>query len=279
MRVRYVKYAAAAAAAVVVVSGTVLSMPLWNRVQHSGDGVISETTAFETAAPSESAAQSAAPQPTPAQAAATEQPKPMSAHGGAKEKNSSDSKIGPSQNKTSFAAPVSIPESPAAKSGEPSKFEQTDTVNEAPKQAEDNSAAEAATDGGGVQIMKSVVMGDSDEEVRENKMPADMAPYEEQADVYSAKSAAVQSEIADADIPTPTGYRCTSARPNGYTFVNDDGAVITVTINYGGEERAPYIEENEDNIYAVFTSFGLSVTINASGAERESVEEIINSLR
>ena len=290
---RYVKYAAAAAAAVVVVSGTILATPLLNRVEQDNGGVISETTVTETTAP----ANDAAPLPTTSAdgASADKSETRPASEGGA---NSSGKQTKPSQDlpKTAFgstsdgAAAKTAPSEPKREVAQKSESEpvkphieqQKENNTAAPKQQESNTAtSEAAAesaDSGEAAVMKSIVMGEADEEVRENKMPADMAPYREQEDVYSVSSAA-QADIADTDIPTPSGYRCTSARPNGYTFVNDAGAVITVTINYGGEERAPYIEENGQNIYAVFTSFGLSVTINASGAERESVEEIINSLR
>ncbi|MBQ3464151.1 MAG: hypothetical protein IJH36_13820 [Clostridia bacterium] len=290
LRARYTKYAAAIAAAVVVVSGTVLTMPLWNKIQENTDGVISETTAVSTVAPNVAAvatakpdmsAAASTPQPATAQAAAaTEKPYTTSASGGAAKSSNSQTK--PSQNNTSFAVSGSnLERNSLPNVSEPPKSEQAAPAAEASKQEEskdDEQSAAQSADSGEVQIMRSIVMGESDEQAKENSAPMDMAPYEQKAELYSAKAAA-EPEISDADIPTPSGYTCTSATPRGYTFVNDDGAVITVSINYGGEERAPYIEENGDNIYAVFTSFGLSVTINASGADRSSVEEIINSLR
>lgn len=317
LRARYMKYAAAIAAAVVVVSGTVLSMPLWNKVQNNSDGVISEVTstataapkapAMETSAPAMSAAAST-PQPTPAPAtAATEKPKTSSASGGAGETKSSSSQANPSTNNTPTVASGSIfernrstqvsnipksesqvnnssqsePQVNNTSKAEPQPTNPVITPTEAPRVEDRQKTPESnaqSSDNTEVQIMRSIVKDDSEEEKKENKEPSDMAPYKAQEDV-SYSVAASNSEIADTDIPTPTGYSCTSATPRGYTFVNSKGAVITVSINYGGEERDPYIEENGDNIYAVFTSYGLSVTINASGADRSSVEEIINSLR
>lgn len=294
---RYVKYAAAAAAAVVVVSGTILAMPMLNRVEQDNDGVISETTAVETAAP----AKDAAPLPTPdADGAAAEKTETIPASEGGTNSTGNQTNTKPSQNKTSTAAFGSISQDAAAKTETPSepKWEEPQKSESEPakpqtEQPKENNAAAAPTEqesdtatseaaaesagGGDAAVMKSIAM-DETAEARENKMPVGAAQYGEPADIYSVSSA-LQAEIGGGDIPTPSGYRCTSATQRGCTFVNDEGAVITVTIGYGEEESEPYIEEDGDNIYAAFTSFGLSVTINASGADRSAVEEIINSLR
>ena len=297
---RYTKYAAAIAAAVVVVSGTVISMPLWQKVTKDTDGVIIEETITETAAP-DRADNAAASLATPAPAAATAKPqtaapaktaapsvttvparsdsKPQTASsyrssaGGTQSSGGSQGSVSSQSSGTSERVePPSLTEPPQLKNSSP-------VPAQSEAMAEDqNSDAGAAAGSDDVPMLKSSVLGDTDEETKENTMPSDMSAYEEKTDaakVYSASQAA----ISDSDIPTPSGYYCTSASPRGYTFVNDDGAVITVAINYGGEEREPYIEENGDNIYAVFTSYGLSVTINSSGADRSAVEEIINSLR
>lgn len=275
---RYTKYAAGIAAAVVIVSGTVLSMPLWQRVTDNTDGVIIEETitdnTADTAAP---AVATAAPAASPQKTAAPE---------GAKSVNSSESKPKPTKipsQSTSERSYSAFGESAATTEPplQPAEEAETETVSE-PAQTQttaDSNAAEVENIASDEEpMLKRAVLGDTDAQMRVESAPEDMAPYGAATDASEASSAKMAA-IPDNDIPTPAGYYCTSAQPNGYTFVNDDGAVITVMINYGGEEREPYVEENGDKIYAVFTSFGLSVTINASGADRAAVEEIIESLR
>lgn len=249
---RYTKYAAVAAAAVVIVSGAVLSMSLWQKVMDNTDGIIIEETVTDNTAEGSKAAETASPV-----AAAEPESKPTAAP----------------QVKAATA-----PQMPTTKTPSQSKAEQpipAPVTEELQPQAEQTEETAPENE---MPMPKKAVAAESDEEMRVSSAPEDMASYSEAIDAGEAASAKMAA-IEDSDIQTPEGYYCTSASPNSYTFANDEGAVIIVTVNYGGEEREPYISEDGDNIYAVFTSFGLSVTINASGADRSAVEEIINSLR
>lgn len=249
---RYTKYAAAAAAAVVIVSGAVLSMPLWQKVTDNTDGIIIEETVTDNAAEGSKAAEAASPV-----AAAEPEAKPTAAP---QVKATTAPQIPTTKTPSQDKAEQSIP-APVTEELQP----QTPTTEETVPENE-------------MPMLKKAVAGETEQQMRIASAPEDMAPYDEAMDAENSVSAKMAA-VPDDDIPTPEGYYCTSASPNGYTFANDEGAVIIVTVNYGGEEQEPYIQEDGDNIYAVFTSFGLSVTINASGADRSAVEEIINSLR
>lgn len=259
---RYSRYAAIAAAAVIIVSGAAASLPLWQKADDA-DGIITEEIT-ETQAPSPVTApdiprnkRAAIPEGTNSDSTSKKQP--------------ASSNL-PSQNEKN------IPKSTFGDNASQEKKE--NMLNDLEETGEDTTInmledVTAGAPDAGSELFK--VAGESDFAARKEFAPEDMAPYAAKS-IISAEMDDT-AEISDSDLPAPQGYYCVNAAPNGYTFMNDDGAYIIVTINYGGEEREPYIEENGGNIYAVFTSFGLSVTINASGADRAVVEEIINSLR
>lgn len=259
---RYSRYAAIAAAAVIIVSGAAASLPLWQRA-NDADGVLTEEVT-ETQAPFPITATGI---PQKERAAIPEGTNPESTS----KKKSASSNL-PSQNETN------IPKSTFGDNASQTKEESVSVQSEetgagtAVNTYEDETAG--ASDAG-AELFK--VAGESDFADRKESAPEDMAPYAAMSVVSVEMDDTV--EISDSDLPAPQGYYCVNAAPNGYTFMNDEGAYIIVTINYGGEEREPYIEENGEKIYAVFTSFGLSVTINASGADRSVVEEIITSLK
>lgn len=296
LRARYMQYAAAAAAAVVVVTGAVTAFPLLQKAQRDGgEGIVIEERATEsgsTAAPSRTAA--------PAPAAVNEKSgdaqnsvrssiqKPETAD--APSHNTSESSYSVpgnvSRNTEETAAEPSreynyghnedIKETEPEASAEPTIDRQTETADETTDAPTETESDEGASGGGS---SASYILGESDEVInQENTAPEDMTPYSEKRDLSDISEADTEA-IDDADIPCPDGYYCIDASPNGYTFKNDSGAVISVTINYGGADREPYITEEDGSIYAVFTSFGLSVTINAYGADMAAVEEIINQFR
>lgn len=300
LRARYTQYAAVAAAAVVVVTGAVTALPLLQRAQRDGgEGIVIEERATEsgsTAAPSRTA--------VPAPAAVNEKSgdaqnsvqssiqKPETAdapsHNTSESSYSVPGNVSRNTEETAADEPSGeyndehkedIKEAEPKASAEPTIDGQTETTDEtaaAPTETENGENDAGANSGGS---SASYILGESDEVIKpKNTAPEDMTPYSKKQDL-SDISAADTEAIDDADIPCPDGYYCIDASPNGYTFKNDDGAVISVTVNYGGADREPYITEDDGSIYAVFTSFGLSVTINAYGADMAAVEEIINQFR
>lgn len=299
LRARYTQYAAVAAAAVVVVTGAVTAFPLLQKAQRDGgEGIVIEERATDngaapTAAPSRTAA------PTTAPAAVNEKSgdaqnsvqssiqKPDRAD--APSRNTSESSYRVPGN-TSRDTEKTAADKPADEynyehkediqetAPEPKADAQTETTA-APTETENGENDAGANGGASGGSSASLILGETDEAIKpKNTAPEDMTPYSEKQDL-SDMSAADTAPIDDADIPCPDGYYCIDASPNGYTFKNDNGAVISVTINYGGADREPYITEEDGSIYAVFTSFGLSVTINAYGADMATVEEIINQFR
>ncbi len=304
LRARYTQYAAVAAAAVVVVTGAVTAFPLLQKAQRDGgEGIVIEERATDngaapTAAPSRTAA------PTTAPAAVNEKSgdaqnsvqssiqKPERADAPSRNTSESSYRVPGNVSRDTEESPSTEPsgeyndehkEDIQETAPEPKADEQTETSDEttdAPTETgngENDAGENNGASGGGSSA--SLILGETDEIIKpKNTAPEDMTPYSKKQDL-SDMSAADTTPIDDADIPCPDGYYCIDASPNGYTFKNDDGAVISVTINYGGADREPYITEEDGSIYAVFTSFGLSVTINAYGADMAAVEEIINQFR
>lgn len=266
---RYTKYAVAAAAAVVVVSGAVLSMPLWQSVRDSGDGIISEEKAVTDSSPAPSASDTVRSAPVIGE---NENNPPDTAKPVNSAKSNTNSKKGESGNNNGDKNKTVSSSQNTPQTSDNAHLAEESNTGEEKREISSAEKSDTATE----ETNRTVVAGETEIKARVYSAPEDMAPYGEQK-VASAPQNSKKSD--DVDIPSPSGYYCVSATPGGYTFQNDDGAVIEVTINYGGEERSPYIEEDGDNIYAVFTSYGMSVTINSRGAERASVEEIINQLR
>ena len=262
---RYAKYAAPLAAAVIIVSAAAVSMPIWQRADNTEPEKIAEVI--------DEPASTKSPAETPIAVTPSENTSDRSYSAPVAQSVREDANVAAGSAKTDTVPPAAVRSESA-----PEKPSQTEAMQSEEVQAETTHTETAQTEAAEEKTEKNAVLGDTDEELRVMSEPMDMAPYSAAYDA-SEEPSAKSEPVEDADIPTPSGYTCTSATPRGYTFVNDAGAVITVTISYGGEECAPYIEEDGENIYAVFTSFGLSVTINASGADRSSVEEIINSLR
>ena len=296
-----------AAAAVIVVTGAVTAFPLLQKAQRDGgEGIVIEERATDngaapTAAPSHTAAPTTAPLPA-AEANEKSGDAQNSVQSSIQKPDRADAPFR-NTSESSYRVPGNVSrdtEKTAADepsdeynyehkediqktAPEPKADGQTETTNEttaAPTETENgenDAGANSGAAGGGSSA--SLILGETDEVIKpKNTVPEDMTPYSEKQDL-SDMSAADTTPIDDADIPCPDGYHCIDASPNGYTFKNDDGAVISVTINYGGADREPYITEEDDSIYAVFTSFGLSVTINAYGADMAAVEEIINQFR
>lgn len=250
--VRHAKQISTVAAAVIVVSGAVVSMSVWERTDNNTDGVV----VYETATDSGS---KEAPTPT---ASAPQR------------------SVSPPKKEPSPILREAEKKTAEKDNAEEEKIFTDITTNVTAGDTTEDAAVDTAQDADEFNGLKTEVAGVKKFSALDKAMdsaPRDMTPY-----VAASGASAIPESgevIDDSDIPVPTGYYCISATPNGYTFANDTGGIITVTVNYGGEERDPYIEENGDNIYAVFTSFGLSVTVNAAGAEKAAVEEIINSLR
>lgn len=296
LRARYMQYAAAAAAAVVVVTGAVTAFPLLQKAQRDGgEGIVIEERATEsgsTAAPSRTAApepaavneksgdaqnsvRSSIQKPETADAPSHNTSESSYSVPGNVSRNTEETAAEPSR-EYNYGYNEDINETAPEPAPEPKADEQTETADETTDAPTETESDEGAPGGGS---SASYILGESDEVIKpENTAPEDMTPYSKKRDL-SDISAADTEAIDDADIPCPDGYYCIDASPNGYTFKNDGGAVISVTINYGGADREPYITEEDGSIYAVFTSFGLSVTINAYGADMAAVEEIINQFR
>lgn len=268
LRTRYVRYAAVAAAAAVVITGAVTAMPVLKRASLQSDEIV----VIEEIVTDEKAAETAAPVKETGDAFAAQ-----SSIQEPEQKNT------PSHNTSvnSYSVPDnSRPKADYSPINEPVQEEavEYDEAVSDDSAADEGGTADISTYATGG-LFTTAVLGETSEPLtRKMSEPEDMTPYAEKQDL-SEMSETDEEAIDDADIPCPDGYYCISSSHNGYTFKNDNGAVISVTINYGGADREPYISEDGDSIYAVFTSFGLSVTINAYGADMETVEEIINQFR
>ena len=80
-------------------------------------------------------------------------------------------------------------------------------------------------------------------------------------------------------IPTPAGYSCEYRTEASASFVNDNGATITVDAYYSGEADAPpSYGGSGENISVSMSTGGMTVEIYAEGADRSSVDEIVNGI-
>ena len=312
---RYRKYAVSAAAAVVIVSAAVIAMPVWRGVVDKSDGVIVEERAVTT---SDSAQENTPAKTTPdatekpENKVGEESADNTEKSSGDENANNTSKKAGASSgaHKTTTATPkpsdktssTSKPSSAAsnhssgvsggpsssvsAKTDAPAKptpTEKSETNNTAANNVttDEAAAAEETAQGGSAENdspkLKSVVEDNSDYAPAEDKQ--EVYVQSARADDADFESARGSSAIPDTSLPTPAGYYCTRAEWNGYTFVNDNGAVIIVSISYGGEDSGPYYSQDGDNINAGFTAYGMTVSVSASGADMATVQEIINSLR
>ncbi len=303
LRARYTQYAAVAAAAVVVVTGAVTALPMLQKAQRDGgEGIVIEERAMEsgsTAAPSQNAVPTSAPETAVGNAGNTAQspiqePKQDTPNTSENSYRVPDNAAPPKRDyfptdeseqyhgsndteETESAPQPNIQENEMQNIDEPAQEPEVEKNSAEENMDSDEGGGNSGGSSGGSNA--KAILGESDEVIKqENTAPEDMTPYSEKRDLSGISEADTEA-IDDADIPCPDGYYCIDASPNGYTFKNDDGAVISVTINYGGADREPYITEEDGSIYAVFTSFGLSVTINAYGADMAAVEEIINQFR
>ena len=303
LRARYTRYALVAAAAAVIITGAVTAMPVLQRASLDSDEIvlIEETVTDESAALTPAPAKDGGDAQNTVQSSMQTPEKPEK-----KEKtdtpshNTSESSYRVPDNSPSKSDDFIVSEplhdrntKETAAAAEPESVVITDDeplaggTAMADEAVSDNTAADvqgessvsdmrahsggSAAGGSSASAVPSVTSGVSAQKKLE---PEEVSPY-----AASGMSEAGETAIDDDDIPCPDGYYCTSATPNGYTFKHDSGAVISVMIKYGGENSETYISEDGDRIYAVFTSFGLSVTIDASGADMATVEEIINQFR
>ena len=287
LRARYVKYAAMAAAAAVIITGAVTAMPALKRASLQSDDIviIEETVTDESAAKTHAPVKEEVGDAFAAQSSIHE-PKNTPSH------NTSENSYSVPDNtphKVNYF-PVPEPDRNTKESAAVTESDDGESLAGDTAMVDETVSDDSAADEYGIANIStyadrgaaggsSVVLGETSEiKARKMSEPEDMTPYAAKQDL-SDISENDEEAIDDADIPCPDGYYCINSTPNGYTFKNDSGAVISVIINYGGADREPYISEDGDNIYAVFTSFGLSVTINAYGADMETVEEIINQFR
>ena len=80
-------------------------------------------------------------------------------------------------------------------------------------------------------------------------------------------------------IPAPSGYWCEYRSDSSASFVNDSGAQITVDISYSGTaDSAPSYIDSGDSISVSMTAGGMRISIYASGADRSSVEEVVDMI-
>lgn len=289
LRQRYMKYAASLAAAVVVVSAAVIAMPVWQKVTDKDDGLIIEESITQTAPPSSTDTQNTPiPNAFPEQDSQPE----TAAH---PPENTSNHSYDYHSSKSVFSQEE---RSSAVKSAEDSALPKSNTKNEAnteqgTENGEDGRNGEHDDYDSGQSRSDSVTSENRHlkQEVAENStqeaVPERTPPpaiENASAPVYNADASSGTGNAVFYDqpslLPTPQGYNCVSTSWDGYTFVSDDGAVITVKIKYGGDEDSePYYSEDGSNIFASFTAYGMTVTVSASGADMSTVEEIINSLK
>lgn len=290
----YYKYAASVAAAVVLVAAAVISMPMWQRIDNSNDGVLIEESVTETMPPQSTDTQDntqpdAFPAQNPQTDAAAGLPENQYSENGTKpaQKNTSNSNSDYESSNNTFSGTAQVlPRQSENTAHEQDNAEAEKKINSSDITSEINDMTEendyshsevTEEDGGKSELIQEVENASLYEVVPERTPPPEI--QNASASDYSAAKA--ESEVLyDESLPTPTGYYCVSASWDGYTFVSDDGAVITVEIKYGGEEESePYYSVDGENIYASFTAYGMTVTVSASGADMSTVEEIINSLR
>ena len=287
---RYVRGVAAAAAAVIIISATVFSVPMLRRVNDKNDFDAVPISPSETTSPiTEPSVASVPPQPhggdgnAPAPTAVTE------TDGGAKRSESSmPSKSTAAASEKGGGTDITAPEResenvPARKSSAVLPPAETDNVSEADTQADaaapamgENSFTES--DAADTELVMPFSVGNRGGGGSPSVSSSFLNDYydSECDDVYHDYSLPYNA-IIGSDIPAPEGYSREYSSDTYSRFTSEDGASIDVSVKHSGadDEDASYTE-SDGIIEASLSSGGASVEIYAQGADKESVDEIVN---
>jgi hypothetical protein len=264
----YIKYGTSLAAAVLIVSAAVISMPVWQKTTEKDDftenGVIITDTALSAAEiPNEENKENGViDEINDTDNINEEKEIPQTKNDNkTNEEYSKDNKKSNYSNNTIY-----------------NNTEKTEKSDETTKNEEEQDNSDESNNN--MELKQEVQDTEEYTAAPSRTPPPDVNSKVELFGGSSSSSSASDEFTDDVDLPVPNGYKCVAASWNGYKFVSDDGAEITVAVKYGEtEESEPYYSVDGENIWASFSSYGMKITVNATGADMSTVEEIINSLR
>ena len=170
------------------------------------------------------------------------------------------------------AQPPSVPESIEADEADPARFSADMEIYENNKYGVESSGAHA---GGGGGSSSAAYKQEDDQENKNADLSGSQSAQSDGGELSHSYMLPAQSVY----IPTPNGYSCEYRTETSASFVNGDGASITVDAYYSGEEDTPPSYDGDgENMTVSMSSGGMSIEIHAEGADKSSVDEIVNGI-